>query len=237
MTAVMVLQARMTSTRLPGKVLRVVKGRSLLEWVIRAGRQVKDIDTICVAIAMGEVNEPIVNEAKRLNAVVVRGSEDDVLDRFRLAAEVTSAHQIIRVTTDCPLTDSFICGEVLKLLKNSGADYACNNEPYSFPHGLDCEAFTRDVLERAAATATKASDREHVTPWIKHHPSVNKSYLHGPGGKVAQWRWTVDTPEDLLFFETISQHLGTNSPNWEEIVEILELHPEYHEINRKSRQR
>jgi spore coat polysaccharide biosynthesis protein SpsF len=237
MTTTMILQARMTSSRLPGKVMRHVEGRTLLEWVIRASQKIEGVDVVCVAAPHGEEHEPVVQEAERLNAVVVRGSETDVLDRFKVAAEATHADHIMRVTTDCPLADPVVCADVLQLLHSEKADYACNNEPFTFPHGLDCEAFTRNALERAAREATAPYDREHVTPWIKREASLKRVYLHGPGGECTTWRWTVDNAEDLAFFEAVAQHLGPEVPRWQDVAAVLEHYPHYHDINRIHRAR
>lgn len=237
MVAVLVLQARMTSTRLPGKVLRKVGGRSILEWVVRGGERIPGIDCVCVAVPVGSAHEPVAEEAGRLGAVVVRGPEQDVLERFRLAAETTGATEIMRVTTDCPMMDPVLCGEVLALRRSSGVDYACNNMPFTFPHGLDCEFFTRMALDRAAATATEDYDREHVTPWIRRNPSISRINLEGPADDSATWRWTVDYEEDFRFFEAVVAALGDEVNNWHRMAAHLRAHPELHEINRDKRQR
>jgi spore coat polysaccharide biosynthesis protein SpsF (cytidylyltransferase family) len=227
----------MTSTRLPAKVLRVVQGKTILEWVVRASKAVPGIDVVCVATPTGPQHDPIVAEAVRLGAVVVRGPETDVLERFRLAAEQLDANLVMRVTTDCPLMDPTICGQVLSLLQDQDVDYACNNEPFTFAHGLDCEVFTRAVLERAARTTNDPYDREHVTPWIKRDPSVSRAYLHGPGGDMASWRLTIDTPQDLAFFEAVAAHLGPDIPAWPDVAAVLTANPQLHDINRVCRQR
>ena len=237
MTTVMVLQARMASTRLPGKVLKQAAGRSVLEWVIEASRMTQGIDKVVVAVPDGSVNQPVVNEALRCGAIVTRGSETDVLDRFLVAAETVSADTIMRVTTDCPLSDPLVNSAVLLLLQHEQADYACNNEPFSFPHGLDCEAFTISALRRAATEATEPYDREHVTPWIKRHPTLNKSYLTRQIDERSVWRWTVDHPDDFRFFESIAARLGERLHDWQAVSDLLERYPDLHEINRHCRQR
>lgn len=237
MTAVMILQARMTSTRFPRKVLEKAAGRTVLEWVIRASTRVAGIDRVCAAVPEGAVHDPVAAEAARLGAMVVRGPELDVLERFRLAAEHTDADEIMRVTTDCPMMDPKLCGEVLALRRDRGVDYACNNEPFTFPHGLDCEVFTREVLERAAGEAREPYDREHVTPWIKRDPSVSRAYLHGPGDERIHWRWTVDHPDDLAFFDAMASALNDEVNDWLAASDYLGRHPELLEINRELRQR
>lgn len=237
MTTAVILQARMQSTRLPGKILYKAGKRTILEWVIRACSRIPGVDVVCCAVPDGEANEPVVSEAKRCGAVVTRGSEFDVLDRFKLAAESLKARVIVRITTDCPLTDPTIDGQVLALLAANDIDYACNNEPFSFPHGLDCEAFTREALERAASLARLPYEREHVTPWLKTDPSIRRANLHGPGGDFVHWRWTIDCPEDLDFVRSVVNRLGDNISNWIEVSQLLHSHPELHELNMNCRQR
>jgi spore coat polysaccharide biosynthesis protein SpsF len=237
MTAAVILQARMTSTRLPGKVLQVVAGCSILEWVARSCLRVPGIDVVCVAAPESDTHEPVAIEARRLGLPVVRGSEHDVLDRFRVATAAMDATEIMRVTTDCPLIDPVLCGEVLARLRSEGADYASNNDPAGFPHGLDCEVFTRATLERAAVCAHDADDREHVTPWLRREPSVRRVSVQGPGGDCVHWRWTVDFPEDLAFFSAIAERLGDDVSDWRRVSALLEAEPGLHEINRARRQR
>lgn len=236
MKKVIILQARFTSTRLPGKVLQEVNGLTILGWMIRLSKSIKGIDEVCVAIPEGPAQDGVVAEALKHNATVVAGPEHDVLARFTLAARATSADVVMRITTDCPLADATIADELLQMLIQSDADYACNNEPFGFPHGLDCEVFTSDILELANKEAVDPYDREHVTPWIKRNTDIKKSYLHGPGGEMTSWRWTIDTPEDLEFFKAVAAGFD-HAPNWHEVVEVLQRNPELHDINRASRQR
>ena len=237
MTSAIILQARMTSTRLPGKVLRTAGGRTILEWVVRGARMVPGDHVVCVAIPEGEIHDPVAAEAHRLRTVVVRGAEHDVLDRFKVAAEAVGADEVMRVTTDCPMMDPSLCGEVLALRRAEGTDYACNNEPFGYPHGLDCESFTAAVLERAALEANTSYDREHVTPWIKRDPSVRRSYLLGPGDERIHWRWTIDHPEDLEFFAKVVEALGDEISDWHRVSAFLAADPDLHEINRARRER
>src|SRR5258708_5047702 len=137
----------MASTRLPGKVLLELGGRSVLSHVVQRCRAVVGADEIGIAISEEPDNEPIVDEARRLGASVQRGPEVDVLERYRRAAEALCADVIMRVTSDSPMIDSAVCSEVLSLMRNSDVDYACNNLPASFPYVLDCAAFTSEALQ------------------------------------------------------------------------------------------
>jgi len=207
MSAWAILQARMSSTRMPEKILRTAAGRSVLEWVVRAASATRGIDGVCIAIPHKDKHSPLVKEAYRLGVEVAFGSETDVLSRFVRAVDQIGADVIMRVTTDCPLSDPCINAQVLALLED-GVDYACNNEPFAFPHGLDCEVFTHQILKQADRDATEQYDREHVTPWIKRTTNVKRRYLVGPGGEAALWRWTLDYPEDFEFFNAIADALG-----------------------------
>jgi len=236
MKTVVVLQARYTSTRLPGKVLKRVGNLSILGWMVRLCKLIPGVDEVCVAVPEGPAHAEVATEARRLGTTVVLGPEDDVLTRFLIAARRTEADIVMRITTDCPLADPVLAGQVLALLIESNADYASNNDPFSFPHGLDCEVFKRAALERAAVEAEKPYDREHVTPWLKRCNDLRKMQLRGPGGEMATWRWTVDTADDLKFFETVAAYFD-HAPSWKEVVAVLEAHPEIHDLNRSSRSR
>ncbi|NJL50247.1 MAG: NTP transferase domain-containing protein [Blastochloris sp.] len=203
MTTAVIVQARMGSTRLPGKVLLPLAGHTVLEEVLRRCRAIPGADVVVCAIPEDQHDDVLVAPAERAGAVVVRGSATDVLARYALAAEAVGADTIMRVTSDCPLIDPTLCGEVLDLLATKRADYAANNMPPGFPHGLDCEACTAATLKRANEAATTAYEREHVTPWMRTHQSVQRASLRGPGGDLVDQRWTLDYVEDLVFLDRL----------------------------------
>lgn len=178
-------------------------------------------------------------EAQRCGVVVTRGSESDVLDRYLQASKAVEADVIMRVTSDCPLIDPAVCGAVLHLRAEKDADYACNNLPPSFPHGLDCEAFTRDVLELAWHEGRAPEDREHVTPWLRRAPEIRRAVLAGPGGDLVGLRWTLDFAEDYDFFKAVFTLMPapTALPGWQEIATLLKHHPEIGAINSQQNQR
>ncbi|WP_316977596.1 glycosyltransferase family protein [Shumkonia mesophila] len=230
---IVIVQARMTSTRLPGKVLMDLDGQSVLAHTLFRCAAIPGIDGVCCAIPEGEIHDRVAVEAKAAGAIVFRGAEHDVLDRYWRAALALGADIVMRVTSDCPLADPQICGQVLQLVADDGADYACNNMPPSWPHGLDCEAFTFDVLNRAANEAKELDQREHVTPWIRAHPSVRKANLTGPGGWVADQRWTLDFDEDLDFFRALFMELPPlpAMPSTNEILGVLRAQPHIAALN------
>lgn len=159
-----IVQARIGSSRLPGKVLMRLGDRTVLAHVLERCLAICGIDVVCCAVPDGPADDRVAEEARRSGAEVFRGSETDVLDRYYRAAATFRLDVILRVTADCPLLDPGVCGDVLSLRSAAGADYVCNNLPPSWPHGLDCEAMTFAWLERAAHEASQPYEREHVTP-------------------------------------------------------------------------
>lgn len=235
-----IVQARMGSTRLPGKVLKPL-GRSgtVLAEVLRRCAAIPGIDGVVCATSDLPEDDVIAAEARRHGALIHRGSASDVLARYLGAAIEHAADIVMRVTSDCPLIDPVVCGAVLAQVE-AGADYACNNLPPSWPHGLDCEAFTRRALERAAAEGIEAGDREHVTPFIRRTadfvrvnvPMLDDQDLH-------LLRWTLDYPEDYAFFCAVFALLPPppSMPGWEEVGSLLDARPELVYINANRVQR
>lgn len=238
MPNVAIVQARMTSTRLPGKVLEEVGGKTVLWHVLTRCAAIPGIDIVCCAVPEGPEQEPVAAEAEACGATVARGSEYDVLDRYYTAARGLGAGNIMRVTSDCPLIDPGLCGEVLAaLLADPSADYAANNFVHRYPHGLDCEAFTWKALERDWKEASDAYDREHVTPWLRRVDGVKRISLEGPDEELGKLRWTLDYPEDLEFCRALFPLLGGGIPPWTETLRICRENTELQELNAIRRQR
>lgn len=227
----------MMSSRLPGKVMEKVGGHTVLFHVLRRCQAIPGIDVVCCATTESAESDVVADEASRCEAEVFRGSESDVLDRYHRAARHLGAEVVLRVTSDCPLIDPEICARVLDLRDGTGADYACNNMPRSWPHGLDCEAFTTPALTRAATEAHEPEEREHVTPWLRRDPSVRRANLEGPGGAAAAQRWTLDYPEDLEFLRAVFDRLPPwpALPGFDEVLALLEREPELAVINARHR--
>lgn len=230
---VVILQARMGSTRLPGKVLAQLGDRTVLEHCLGRALEVPGIDAVCLATSDLTIDDPIAELIRQMPGVTLfRGHPTDVLQRYRDAAVVTNANVILRITCDCPLIDPDLCGAVLTLRASTRASFASNNAIREWPHGLDCEAFTRDALEAAAREATDAYDREHVGPWMRRAAGTSGAHLTGPGGTATQYRWTLDYPEDLAFFRALWPLLPADRyAPWQEVAAILEHHPEIVAIN------
>ena len=235
MTVAVIIQARMTSTRLPGKVLYPLSGISVLEHVLTRCQAIAGVDLVCCAVPSSSDSIPIVAECKRLGVQIFQGAENDVLDRYYRAAQELEADFILRVTADCPLIDPEVCSDVLKLVCGGGVAFACNNMPPSWPHGLDCEALTFECLELAATEADKDHEREHVTPWIRNNAKIKKANLVGPGNGSESHRWTIDYQNDYEFLKAIWERLPIGREGWKYKVplRIVKTDPSLVAINAK----
>lgn len=195
MKVVCIIQARMGSKRLPGKVLLPLNGHTVLEEVIGRCKRIPGVDEVVVATPDWAIARYCPREA-------FLGSEDDVLERYYQAAIATKAYVIVRITADCPLLSPELCGEVLAALKRSNADYSSNVMPRTFPKGFDCEAFTMATLNNAHDNSF-GPEREHVTPWMQHDPSVKRVNVRSPW--QMDGRLTLDTEDD---YKTICAAFG-----------------------------
>jgi spore coat polysaccharide biosynthesis protein SpsF (cytidylyltransferase family) len=220
---VAVVQARMSSRRLPGKVLARLGEHTVLELLLRRLARARELDEIVVATSTEPSDDPVEREAERLSARVLRGSLTDVLGRYLKASAATGADAIVRITADCPLMDPEVVDQVVRAWREGRADYVTNTlEPRSYPDGLDVEVLSAAALRRAGELARDPSDREHVTPYIRHHPetfSIQGMHLDPPYGEV---RMTLDTPEDL---EALTRLVGQVGPDatMEDILKALGL--------------
>ena len=221
--SIAIIQARMGSSRLPGKVLADLGGRPVLDWVVDAARAIPGIDGVAVATSEAPGDDALVAWCAEKGVTCHRGPEDDVLARFVQAARAEQADIVIRLTADCPLLDPQVCALVLTLLARSAAAYACNFEPRSWPDGLDCEAFTMALLQEAADQAQTPFQREHVTPYMRanrYRFPIAQATCPIPG--VADERWTLDGPEDLDFLRAVVGKLEDTSkpPSWLKVLAI-----------------
>jgi spore coat polysaccharide biosynthesis protein SpsF (cytidylyltransferase family) len=225
LTAVIV-QARMNSLRMPAKVMRRIGGRTILDYVLARCARIPDVDALVCATVNDRSCDPIAAEAVRVGVNVFRGDEYDVIARYRGAAEAVGADVVMRVTSDCPLIDPAVCGAVLRLRAECGVDYACNNMPPSWPHGLDCEAFTIDALRRADTLVTELAEREYPTRPMRTLPGWSRVSLLGPGGELAELRLTLDTPPDFALFEALLPRLrNADTATLAEIADVLRQNP------------
>lgn len=208
MRIVTIIQARMGSTRLPGKVLRVLGGSTILAHVARRTQGVPGIDETVIATTESPLDDAIVEEALRLRVSVFRGSEEDVLSRYCRAAERARADVIVRVTSDCPLLDpEVLAAMVARFLElqrsDAPVDYLSNTLERTYPRGLDIEIFTFAALARADREARSAAEREHVTPYLYRHPEAFRIAQFRGDKDLSAYRWTLDTEEDWKLLEGI----------------------------------
>jgi glutamate-1-semialdehyde 2,1-aminomutase len=227
MTTVAIIQARMGSSRLPGKVLAELSGETVLAWVVRAARATPGVDRTVVATSVLAGDDAIAAWCEGRGIACYRGPEDDVLARFALAARAEAAEIVLRLTGDCPLLDPHVCGQVLALLKQQQADYATNTDPRRWPDGLDCEAMTAGALLQADRDAHGSFEREHVTPYLRTNSQIFKtSFLPCPLPGLSNERWTLDTGEDFDFLARLCNLLPDNQPpSFMEVLSVLAAHP------------
>ena len=222
----------MGSERLPGKVLLDIEGQTMLERVVRRVQQSKSIDEVIVATTDRPADVVIAGEAERLGVKVIRGNEEDVLDRFRQAAVESGAATIVRVSADSPFVDPEVTDVVVDAFLAHDVDYASNKLSPSFPLGLDVEAFSRDALESTWRDAVEAYERSHVTVRMYSAGASMRLLPVTTRPDRHDWRWTVDTPEDLEFARQVFRKLGRgNDFSWRDVISLIEKHPELAAIN------
>lgn len=226
-----VIQARSSSTRLPGKVLRPLAGRSVLGWVVRAAAAAPGVDQVIVATSSDPSDDAVALEATRCGAAVVRGPLDDVLGRFAVALREHPADAVIRLTADCPLLDPALIGQLATLWRAQPTlDYLSTTLVRTLPRGFDAELVRADVLAEQVASATGA-DREHVTSGIYSQPlqySCTGVVVSPPADDL---RVTLDTAEDWALLTAIAAELGDRVGDWRAVVALLRSRPDLVALN------
>jgi spore coat polysaccharide biosynthesis protein SpsF len=223
-----VIQARMSSTRLPGKVLRDLGGRPVLDWVVRAVRETASVAEVVVATSAGPDDDPVAALAAECGAHVVRGPLDDVLARFLVAVDAHPCDAVLRVTADCPLHDPVLLDQVVGLwLADPELHYASTALVRTLPRGYDAEVVRVDVLREQAARA-RGSHREHVTSGVYTDPAYRCAGLV-VRPEAADLRVTLDTEEDAAVIDGVVAALGR--AGWREVVAHLRAHPELAALN------
>lgn len=233
---VCIVQARMGSSRLPGKVLKEICGRPMLDWVIRRAARAISLQQIMVATTISASDDPIL-EFCQLNGIAgYRGSEFDVLDRYYQAALSEEADVVVRLTADCPLIDPDLIDKTVNALHDQNADFAANRlpPPYhrTYPIGLDVEAATFNALQHAWKNAGERYEREHVMPFLYDPAHGMKFVVVDHDADLGGLRWTVDTPEDLEFVRQVTRRLDCRDDfSWLDVLNLLERYPEISNIN------
>jgi spore coat polysaccharide biosynthesis protein SpsF len=228
-----ILQARVSSTRLPGKVLKTIIGKPMILHQLDRLRRVRSVDKLILATSTDDSDKPLINLCHREGIEWYAGSLDDVLDRFYQVASKFTPDTIVRLTGDCPLTDSELIDQVIQFHIDGGYDHTSNSVEPTFPNGLDVSVFEHHCLEQAWREATLASDREHVDTFIWRQPDRFKVGHYKDTIDRSHLRWTVDEPED---FELISRIYGSLYPQnhnftTDDILRLLDKNPEWSMIN------
>lgn len=238
MRVVGIIQARMGSTRLPGKVLSDLGGQTALARVIRRVRRARALDDVIVATSESAADLAIVDQCRRLSTACFRGSEDDVLDRYYCAAKEVEATAVVRITADCPLIAPEIIEETAAAFLNEQPDYASNALVPGYPRGLDVEVFTMEALSRTWQHARLPYERVHVTPYMYEVPGRFRVLSVAAKADYSHYRWTLDTSEDLSMIRTVYEHFGSNDLfGWRDVLALMQQEPQLAEINMHVRQK
>ena len=239
MNVVAIIQARMGSTRLPGKVLLDLIGTPMFAHVVERCRRASTLNQVVVATTDQPADNAIIGLCDKYNWQWFRGSEEDVLDRYYQVARICKANVVVRVTSDCPLIEPEIIDMVVQaLLDEQTRDYTSNTlPPRNFPRGLDVEAMTFATLEQAWRDDHNPTWREHVTPYIYRHPELFTLHAVSSYQDYSHMRWTVDTVEDLAFVCKVFEYFGHNAFSWQDVLVLLEQNPFWLDINRSVEQK
>ena len=230
-----IIQARMGSTRLPGKTLAKVGGTPLLDLLIQRVKQSSLIEEVIIATTTEARDDVLVELAQQLKIPYFRGSEKNVLDRFYQTAKQFGVDHIVRVTPDCPLLDPKVMDTVIEAYKPGDYDYVTNTLRYTYPDGLDVEVFSFTALERAWAEASLPSEREHVTAYMRNSEKFRLFNVESPMD-LSHFKWSVDTQDDLRFVESVLGKLASKGNEFgiQDVIEVVRNHPELSSINQQS---
>jgi len=228
-----IIQARMSSTRLPGKVLKKICGKPMLQHQIERVLRSTKIDQLVVATSLDETDEPIEKFCSTINVDCFRGSLDDVLDRYYQVAKKYKPTHVIRLTGDCPLTDPMVLDNMINYYLSDGYDYVCNTQVATYPDGLDAWIFSYKLLVNAWKNARLPSEREHVTMYFKNNSDKFKLGSLEYKEDLSSLRWTVDELEDLELLTILFNELYKKNKIFEmaDVLSLLEKRPELKTYN------
>ena len=225
MKIVAIVQARMGSSRLPNKVMKLIAGVPMIELLLQRLAKSGQINQIVLATSTDERNKSLIEHVQKLGYICVRGSENNVLDRYIVAAQQVGADVLVRITGDCPLIDPALVDQAISHFKDEGVDYLSNAAPASYPDGLDIEVFTLQALERAGRESQDPFDQEHVTPYLRRTGFFQTSVMQHKEN-LSNLRWTVD---ELADFEVVSNVFAHFAPNihfsWTETLDLQRSQP------------
>lgn len=237
MKVVAIIQARVGSTRLPGKVLADIQGHPMLWHVVQRTQAAATVDEVVVATTTEPADDMIVAFCRDHRLGCFRGSEQDVLDRYYKAAGEHYADAVVRITSDCPLIDPEVIDKTVRAFSVEQPDYASNCVVRTYPRGLDNEVMTFRALELAWREARQPYQRAHVTPYICENPGLFRILSVTADQDYSAHRWTVDTAEDLEFVRAVYAQLEDEAGLFREVLRLMEREPELAEINRSVTQK
>lgn len=228
-----IIQARMGSTRLPGKVLKKVLGKTLLEYQIERVLRAHTIDEIIIATTTKKEDDQIVDLCKQLSINYYRGSEQDVLSRYYEAAKKFEVDIIVRLTSDCPLIDPIVIDEAVEVFLGGEYDYVSNCIERTYPRGMDTEVFSYEGLKEIEGLACIGYEREHVTPYFYQHPDLYRLKSIKYHIDLSHYRLTVDEWEDYELIKLIIQSLSreNNKFSLNKIINVLNANEDWLNIN------
>jgi len=225
MRVVALVQARMGSTRLPGKVLKSIVGKPMIELLLTRLSQSTELDEIVLATSEEKQNDQLQSVVESLGYRCIRGSEKDVLNRFYKSAKCVGADVIVRITGDCPLVDAALVDQCIQGYRGANVDYFSNVSPATYPDGLDVEVMSFESIERAKNETDSEFDREHVTPYIRNSDSFSKSSMRYIED-LSNQRWSVDEPEDLTVVTNVFRHFSPDILfDWMQVLELKKIQP------------
>ena len=237
MRTVVVIQARIGSSRLRGKVMADIGGRPMIAHVLERARHITGIDDVVVAVPDLAEDDPLASAVASLGAPVVRGSTGDVLGRYLAAAAASSADVVVRVTADCPLLSPSVSSSIVTAYARGAVDYASNTLERTHPRGLDTEVVSVEALRAAGRESTDPAEREHVTPFIWRRPDRFRLRSVRAATDRSALRLTVDVAEDLTLVRSIHAELGPGPFDVDEILELLDRRPELVALNAQISQK
>lgn len=242
MDTAIIVQARMGSTRLPGKIMKKVLGKPLLEYQLERLLRVKQADQVVIATTDHGEEQPIIDLCQRLGVPYFRGPEQDVLARYYGAATQYGADVVVRITSDCPLIDPAVVDKVIGFYLAHQAEYDYVSNTFSnrtYPRGMDTEVFSYQALKEAYEEATDEAEREHVTIFIKRHPERYRIKTLPYEKDYSHYRWTVDTPEDFKLIEKMLTAIYPVNPHFtlEDCLTLLAENPDWVKINEHIKQK
>ena len=233
MNVVAIVQARMGSTRFPGKVLKHVTGKPMIELLLARLSQSDELDSIIVATSNVSQDDQLQFVIESLGYQCTRGSEKDVLNRFYQSAKSVDADIVVRITGDCPLVDSVLVDQCIQAFKQSQVDYLSNIDPATYPDGLDIEVMSFESIKRANDETDSVYDREHVTPYIRNSDNFSKASISHTFDFSNQ-RWSVDEPKDLIVVTNIFEYFSPNLFfDWKQVLKLRQSQPKLFEANQQ----